>query len=131
MTKLKTVLTEARRLLAEVGWVQRHFAMTKSSENLSYTEAARRLRASGRSDWCEGFCASGAIGAALLTLDPVDSDEDYGLYFEARVRVCTETGDETVAGKNLLAGWNDAEDRSKEEVLEAFDKAIAHCPEDL
>lgn len=131
MTKLKTVLTEARRLLAEVGWVQRYFAMTNDDEHLSYLAAARRLRWSKRVDWCRGFCASSAIGTALFKDAPAEIAEDYDLYALARMRVCAETGDVAVAERNLLARWNDSEGRSKEEVLEAFDKAIAHCPEDL
>lgn len=96
------VLEGARRRL-ETGWVQGFFAADENGDGVDVNSplACR---------WCSG----GAIR--------VESDED-GVYYAARCLLTTAI--ESIS----IADWNDEPGRTKEEVLEAFDKAIALAKE--
>lgn len=88
----KSILTEARRLIAEVGWCQGQY---------------RHYDSDGPSRMPIAYCAVGAISSAT----PFGS-HDVGAYELLRSTV----GEITI--------WNDEQGRTKEQVLEAFDKAI-------
>lgn len=82
--------------------------------------------------WCQGYYFKDAEGRDASTLHPEDihcactlgalslvEKEDPGLYMGA-LRIL-----EPLVGKGtMIARWNDQEGRTKEEVLDLFDRAI-------
>lgn len=110
--EVTATLIGARRLLAEVGWTQGAFARNAAGNVLSDScgfagayDVAGVLR-----EVAACYCAEGAIAAAAPTL----------LAAYAAVAVVRRA-----AGACCLHRWNDARGRTREEVLEAFDRAIA------
>lgn len=97
MTNNKKILTRAKELLETQGWIQGKF---------------------GSSD--EGFCASGAITAAAHEID-AGMTSAMGVLAEAAGAPCK--AGLKFCGCQIIT-WNDQDDRTEEEVLAAFDKAI-------
>lgn len=100
------VLIEARRLIAEKGWTQRDFAGLGYDDPCSYDNPRATC-----------FCADGAIRRAALS-HPDD------------VRHNARDFLEQAADTLNIWDWNDDESRTKDEVLAAFDKAIALSAKD-
>jgi hypothetical protein len=103
----REVLIEARRLIAEKGWTQDAYARD----------------AKGRNSLTEGFdgdpvcfCADGAIRWATHMHQGRE---------EARCLLNKAIGNERVFSGYDAWKWNDTPGRTKEEVLSAFDRAIA------
>jgi hypothetical protein len=101
------VLVAARALVAR-GWTQYAWAKNERGETVlaSATDAVR-------------WCAGGAIRLAGMQL---------GLSTEGAVEALLGVIGAPVTGRlehHAVAPWNDAPERTQEEVLEAFDKAIA------
>jgi len=92
-------LTEARRLIAEVGWTQGVYARD-AYQNHELYESPRAV--------C--FCAQGAIKRA----SGYDVDACVAAYRHLTHAI----------GGSYIPGWNDEKARTKEEVVAAFDRAI-------
>lgn len=98
----KAVLIAARELIAPEGaWQQRKYFDFEEVEG-------------GASRPCAPFCAVGALDTAARKWD-LDADMR-----SARSRLKAVIGTEIVI-------WNDTIGRTQDQVLEAFDKAIAAC----
>jgi hypothetical protein len=102
--KPSEILVEAKRLLVEKGWTQGAYARDTNG---------RIVGCPAPDDAC--FCAYGALVAASI-------GESFTLHSEAYGYL------DIVCGGSV-ARFNDAKDRTKEEVLAAFDKAIALAKE--
>lgn len=95
------VLTEAKNLLIDVGWVQNTFESYDGDLNVN------------------AYCATGAIyktSKDKLTVEAIDTLEHilnpwYGIFI--------------LRPKVSLIGWNDKKGRTKKQVIELFDKGIA------
>lgn len=94
------VLREARRLIAEVGWTQGTFARNAGGADVS-----------PRSPQATCFCAAGAIIRA-------NDGCDMGFSSPGISAV------EHVIDERWIDAWNDREERTRDEVLAAFDRAI-------
>jgi hypothetical protein len=94
----KEVLVEARRLIAEKGWAQGDFALDDDGHGYNYDSPRATC-----------YCASGAIRLAC--------PEPYG-FVRVEKLFCKANSIEEIPQ------WNDAEGRTKDEVLAAFDRAI-------
>lgn len=77
--------------------------------------------------WCQGYlrddfgrmCASGAIGAAIEEMCPVDGDPD--TWEDVACRVARHVG------ARMLTAWNDESERTKDEVIAALRQvAVTH-----
>lgn len=100
------VLSNARKLIAQPrGWVQGAAARDKAGADVTFTDPSA----------CS-FCAVGAIAFACWEAGLPDCSGIEGQALE-RVR--------RAAGVTGVVEWNDAEGRTVEEVVAAFDKAIA------
>ena len=71
-----------------------------------------------RGSECDGYCLVGAVECAPL---PAWAPTDQALFY-----IGTTVG---VGPKTGLTGWNDAPERTWEEVMAAFDRAIAMAQE--
>jgi hypothetical protein len=110
--EVRIILTKARDLIANVGW----------------GKGARALRADGlytspRAADVARFCAIGAIDAGAEGY-PFDVQQEATFHV-----VKTLNPDLPLTRALPLWAWNDAPGRSKQEVLEAFDKSIANLPQ--
>ena len=94
------VLREARRLIADMGWCRGHFAL--NAAGLDVNECDPDARA---------FCSSGAIWRA--------ADADNRKFVAAKSLLLAAIHPST------LVGFNDDPGRTREEVIAAFDRAIA------
>jgi hypothetical protein len=93
------VLREARRLIAEVGWTQGAYARDAVGTTIS----------PARED-ATCFCMEGALRRA---------SRDRGLFDAAEGVILDKCGELTIPS------FNDAPDRTKDEVLSVLDRAIA------
>lgn len=105
-----TALIEARRII-DKGWAQQTFARD-SNGNMCYWA----------SEQAETFCSIGAIYRAIDFGKTLNSF--LGIDVIGAVAKHMPLGYETEIGENLTR-FNDAKGRKKEEILEAFDSAIA------
>lgn len=99
MKTAREVLMEARRLIDEKGWTQNTFARDKSGEPVvpdAYCAVC--------------FCSTGAIARAA-------QDDDLLVRMEARRRL-------RAVIDSSIPDWNDNPERTKDQVLAAFDQAI-------
>lgn len=94
MTTVTNILKKAKALIQTHGWQQDNYG-----------------------DASCGFCALGAIRVATSGSVNVPYDDNYGTYYDARMIFR-----HTIGGP--IPSWNDTAGRTKEDVLEAFDKAI-------
>jgi len=101
MVTTKQILQEARALLAR-GWCQGYFAKDEAGHNVTENDP-------GAVCWC-------AVGATLRAAHVLRFDNSEALL---ALRVL---GAEIRSW--VIPNWNDAEGRTKEEVLAAFDRAI-------
>ena len=102
------------RELIEAGWTQGALARNAMQEEVLYVDTHATC-----------FCTSGAIHRALYKNAPV---ENYGETVDDVFDIVWDLlGDEYYPGG--IALWNDNPDRTKEDVLELFDKAIAMAKE--
>lgn len=95
------ILREARGYI-ERGWTQGAFARDGDGHKVAFEHPAAGC-----------FCALGAIERAE------GGDTSYASGQRARFSL------RAVIGSNLIGEWNDAPERTKEEVLSAFSRAIA------
>lgn len=101
MSKVRQILQEARNLIA-AGWTKGTFARNADGQAVPNDSKSAQC-----------FCT---IGAIRRVAD--HGSEPLGPYLEAVVAV------RQAAGTRNIPSWNDNSNRTKEEVLEAFDKAI-------
>lgn len=106
---VKEVLVAARWIIENVGWCQWHFAKSGDKEvwmgrRTTIEKAAQEAGVSK----VDCFCALGAINAV---------EADYDLKRSAAVVIDNHTG-------GSVSTWNDTDGRTKEEVLDLFDRAI-------
>lgn len=94
MTAVTRILKKAKALIKTHGWQQDNYG-----------------------DASCGFCALGAIRVATSGSVNVPYDGNYGAYFDARLIFRNVVG-------GPIPSWNDRVGTTKEDVLEAFDKAI-------
>lgn len=104
MSAVADKLREARALI-ERGWCQKDYARGKSGRTVS---------PKGRAARC--YCAMGAIGHA-------NHSWPCALLPGVRELVCAVTGFAD-ADEVTILNWNDAPERTQDEVLAAFDRAI-------
>lgn len=106
------VLTEAKRLLREVGWCKDYICKDKKGEEISF----RRMR--DNPEIIGSYCAVGAIDQASLNQsgNKTDAEPISSLAYEA-VRK------NIPVANTSIPRWNDTRD-SVDEVIEVFDKAI-------
>lgn len=97
-------LRKARALLAEKGWIQGWLAKDCDGRDVFPNE-----------DGANSFCMIGALAcAAASSSNPL------------RTLASAKRAIEDVVGDNVPS-WNDDPTRTKQEVLEAFDRAIESC----
>ena len=102
------VLNLARTYVAR-GWTQLVPARDGTGQHcLSWSGAAVQ------------WCASGALNLAARQISPKQPDP----YFDALYAL------HEIVGTRTLARWNDMPGRTREEVLEVFDQAIARLAQD-
>ena len=114
MNEAIKILREARRLLAEKGWTKNSYACDVRG-NAVYTGSGEAVK----------FCMLGAIAKVHLTsepengrLVPIDELPPYNAALSLLSRVVhDETG-------LWIPDFNDAPERTKEECLAVYDKAI-------
>jgi hypothetical protein len=106
------VLARARGLVSQ-GWTQGVLARDRDGFQCSY-----------RIGRAERFCAIGAIAASAWQFADCDPAEEERLELLAEQRLLQALPRPRMGG---LATWNDATGRTKEEVLAAFDAAIAEA----
>lgn len=102
MTTVPTLLREARELIAQ-GWTQHAFARDAQGEICAASEAVATC-----------WCIRGAVRRVCLTGESSESPL-WGKVLHTL---------STTLGRGGLAEWNDAPERTKEEVLSLFDRAI-------
>lgn len=90
----KKILVGAKKLL-ENGWCQKHLNVIDENGNMSY-------------------CSIGAIHSAANNIALLRSQDRQRAYDSLRISI----------ENYYIDNWNDHPDRTKEEVLAAFDKAI-------
>lgn len=92
------VLEEARRLLEEEGWVQGVFHRTG-----------------------EGYCAVGALRQVVFVSHCCEchSSQCEQVFKEAYIRLQSQVG-----GRGTVAWWNDRPERTAEDVIMLFGKAL-------
>lgn len=97
-------LTEARRLIKEVGWVQKHAAIDAEANRVAPWDAS-----------ASSFCLSGAVQRAC----GMTSEFANNRYLDTicAIHRCI---------KIKIISFNDARGRTKEEVIEALDKTIEY-----
>lgn len=105
------ILKEARRLIDEKGWTQGAFARDISGSPASNPGSMIATR----------FCVAGACLAASSRLEG-DPDQD-----RTRVRLSALGLFREVNDVAETPAWNDAPSRTKDDVLRAFDRAIAEA----
>ena len=110
MTMTKEVLMKAKALIAERGWTQRSYG------KLSNGQPAFDDGLDGKDGAC--FCAVGAIYAVVGGIRNADHP--------AIVALAKEIDGES-AWEGTVLVWNDRLDRTKDEVLDLFARAIASC----
>lgn len=100
------VLTEARRKIAEVGWCKGNFVARDEEGKIC------------------AYCAYGAISWSIpLELSqPVRVGVSEGAIGKLKEVLRAEHGFD-----DYIAEWNDAEGRTKEEVIDLFDEALARA----
>lgn len=103
-TTVKEVLTAARWIIDNVGWCQKYYYKTKAGLG--------RFDVSSATD-VDCACSIGAI--YLTEASPVLQNQALDM-FDSTLN--------DVSGVPFIATWNDKRDRTKEEVLAVFDKAI-------
>ena len=104
------VLVKARNLIDREGWHGREFSEPG------------------------GVCAGSAIERATDTPDPLARRCVYDAFIAVNALPPVPALHPDINGVGAIVLWNDAEGRTKEEVLAAFDKAIAKTappPEDI
>lgn len=125
----KRILENARKLLADVGWVQNQAVASKRLEDGSTVVV--------------GYCAMGALDRASSQLLSERGEElpehDYGQGEVGHVNNCARcaelekvwqaTGEASDRLRRAIGfldvmDWNDAYHRQKEQVIAAFDKAL-------
>jgi hypothetical protein len=101
-----TILREAARLIRERGWTQRRNAATASGEAADppYTDAV-----------C--FCAEGAIVRAKMDAAPRLGPRRFDAHDAAMDAM------RVAIGARVVHRWNDTDGRTREEVLDAFERA--------
>lgn len=113
------LLQEARRLVTQ-GWTQDVFARTRRGDEVLHKEQEPY-----------SFCATGALCYARDRDNVLGPVVDWGDSDDIHNRSLVES----LAGRSfslankivLIEKWNDANGRTKKDVLEAFDKAIAYA----
>ena len=108
---IKETLVKAKQLV-ERGWVKMSFAIDDEGEPCSPMDE----------NAC-GWCVSGAIQAASKYKGASYIQAEEKNLFE-NVRSVFMTTNGIVGFGSTIMAWNDQFDRTKEEVLAAFDKAI-------
>lgn len=108
------------RELIEAGWTQGVFARDAEGEPLDPYEQKGRPTC---------YCTIGAVDRAVFEYRQGDASEGRYRALKAIQRAVLTNHRDLYPGRmilrNLLVGeWNDAEDRTKEEVLAVYDKAI-------
>lgn len=111
----KDILIKARDLILEVGWTQKNTGRTKDGWGLSSQGLAVAYAAGN----CGGVCAQGAIGLAIKLLVAPPYDISAHKYVIACYRQMASAG-----APFGLVSWNDAQYRTREEVLGLFNRAI-------
>lgn len=99
MKTSKELLVAARSLIANVGWCQNDYKKHDIWFDVT------------------GYCSIGALVYGN------DSKSSSNLYELAEARLMQAIGLTETTTRDLI-GWNDAPERTKEEVIAAFDKAI-------
>lgn len=114
--KASEILTQGKQNIVDLGWAQGDYIVTSEDPR---NETAKVC----------GVCTLGACRLALLGIEEVTPKtevflariltvEDYTAYQDAVDLLEHATGDYDVAG------WNDSSERTKADVLAAFDAAI-------
>jgi len=106
LMQTRAILTKARELVT-AGWTQSVNAVDENDEEVTTSDSTA----------CK-FCVYGAIFAASQRLG-------YAPYSQRAVDAFSQAMFGNVSG--LIAGWNDAPERTQADVVAAFDKAIAEA----
>ena len=104
MDRVVSDLIEARRLIAEVGWVQGGLSRNLKGELISPWDPAARC-----------FCIAGAIMRAVDMTN-----------YEVNNRYLDCISKMHAVLKLPIPKWNDRADRTREEVVKAFDQVIEY-----
>ncbi len=108
------VLTEAKRLLREVGWCKDYICKSKTGVEISF----RRMYDSP--EIIGSYCAVGAIDQAAVTQSGNEYDDISSVAYDAVRKIITN---QFTPKPRSIPDWNDTRD-SVDEVIEVFDKAI-------
>ena len=108
------VLTEAKRLLREVGWCKDYFCRGKTGEEISF----RRMKDSPQ--LIGSYCAVGAIDQAAIKQSGNEYDDISSVACDEEKKIINNQCNPKLRS---IPDWNDTRD-SVDEVIEVFDKAI-------
>lgn len=100
MSELKQILTRARELITTHGWIQNSYG-----------------------NETKGFCLFGAVDAAAYELRETKGEPLQVSITEIMMKLRSVSGHKTNA-----ISWNDAPDRTKEEVLTLIDEVLSIQP---
>lgn len=114
---------QATRKIVEAGWTQRFYATSRfvSAEEQRMLTQAEVLKVKGDSHHCLVGSVSIATGSLFYT-----NRKSAPVLSALKAQLPHPLCDDECAARPLL-NWNDKIGRTKEEVLDLIDKAIAQC----
>lgn len=103
MTTPKQNLVSARQLIIDSGWCQRAFKKYQLNSDMKHVPL---------------YCAYGALETAIINNEGGLNDQDY------KATICYFKQAIAVDQNKPISVWNDDPNRTKQQVIDAFDRAI-------